>query len=1019
MENDKNTNNISLSNIDGTDDVSQSTNINENSHSVLTEEVDYIPKGKFFLQNVGKALLKIVLWVADLLWSVVLSLGHFFMMIGLGVYKFGKLFYKFFKMKIRQFKYNDWSGRLSFVIFGTSSFVHKQYGNGLMYLIFEIGYIVFMCLFGFNAIGMLSSLGITPSGTDPNCTDTFCDYIVGDNSVMVLVYGLLCVFSLFAFAYIWNRSIVSGYDNNRIHDYMKYKDVFSKNIEYSNKLDAQVYEAINKNIKKSEFKKSHVSEFNAYLQKFSGEGDAKFETGIAKIIFVEEINKGYEDFRNILKYDAKIAKVQNKLSKYLEKRSTDKVAIVENSHKENDEDLIFFNNETAELSKKYEDEIKVLVDKKAELLKNHTLNDKQIKNIDFKIKDKKDHYAEFLKFRESKKASLIRSRDKEELLFDGTTSSKANKYKGNIKKLNNKKTELIKMHNSYAVYESTQNEFKYGKFNVYYKTVGSYNNDLVFYKNYKKICDAYDLAKTKYAEQNKKNIEKKKEIALSEETRINEVNKKFDEMFKNKKTIEEKIKSLKVEEESKIKKAKSENKTEEAILDIKADYFKEISSLAGSLNKLPDNKAMKGMKKEEINEIKHACSRDSKALKTNYTAESYANEEACNYMLLNLDFDFKYANEMVKKLNKKDRNNGHLNENEVNKEINTLNESLNKYVSDNKTCFVGKSKTFKEQVSSLFNENFHKTILTLPVLGVVLFTIMPLFFSILIAFTNYSFGHIPPTQLFTWNGWQNFLTLFNAPADSMYALLPSAIMQTLGWTIIWTIFATFSNYFLGIILALMINKKGIRLKKMWRTIFILTIAIPQFISLMSIGVMLKDTGAIGVWFVNTFGYRLGFGTDSTNGALVSKIIIILVNVWVGIPYTMLSTSGILMNIPTDLYESAKVDGAGTFTQFSKITMPYILFVTGPYLITQFVGNINNFNIIYFLTGGGPNLSGTALQIGHTDLLITFLYKMITSNNNPQFGIASAVGIVIFVICAFFSIIMYNKSGAVQSEDQFQ
>lgn len=134
---------------------------------------------------------------------------------------------------------------------------------------------------------------------------------------------------------------------------------------------------------------------------------------------------------------------------------------------------------------------------------------------------------------------------------------------------------------------------------------------------------------------------------------------------------------------------------------------------------------------------------------------------------------------------------------------------------------------------------------------------------------------------------------------------------------------------------------------------------------------------------------------------------------------MLSTTGILLNIPRDLYESATVDGAGTVTQFTKITLPYILFVTGPYLITQFIGNINNFNVIYFLTGGGPNLAGTVLQIGHTDLLITFLYKMITSDNNPQFGIASSVGIIIFVICAFFSIIMYNKSGAVQSEDQFQ
>ena len=101
-------------------------------------------------------------------------------------------------------------------------------------------------------------------------------------------------------------------------------------------------------------------------------------------------------------------------------------------------------------------------------------------------------------------------------------------------------------------------------------------------------------------------------------------------------------------------------------------------------------------------------------------------------------------------------------------------------------------------------------------------------------------------------------------------------------------------------------------------------------------------------------------------------------------------------------------------------MPYILFVTGPSLITNFIGNINNFNVIFFLTGGGPSIGGSALLgLGQTDLLITFLYKIVTSTNNPQYGIASAIGIVIFIICSFISIVMYNKSGSIKEEDQFQ
>ena len=84
---------------------------------------------------------------------------------------------------------------------------------------------------------------------------------------------------------------------------------------------------------------------------------------------------------------------------------------------------------------------------------------------------------------------------------------------------------------------------------------------------------------------------------------------------------------------------------------------------------------------------------------------------------------------------------------------------------------------------------------------------------------------------------------------------------------------------------------------------------------------------------------------------------------------MLITSGILMNIPSDLYESARIDGAGPIAQFTKITLPYMLFVTGPYLITQFIGNINNFNVIFFLTGGDPSAQLPGVQYGKTDILV--------------------------------------------------
>lgn len=131
---------------------------------------------------------------------------------------------------------------------------------------------------------------------------------------------------------------------------------------------------------------------------------------------------------------------------------------------------------------------------------------------------------------------------------------------------------------------------------------------------------------------------------------------------------------------------------------------------------------------------------------------------------------------------------------------------------------------------------------------------------------------------------------------------------------------------------------------------------------------------------------------------------------------MLITSGILMNIPADLYEAARVDGANARVMFRKITMPYVLFVTTPYLITQFIGNINNFNVIYLLTQGGPSTLDY-YQAGKTDLLVTWLYKLTVTSKDYSY--ASAIGILVFVISAVFSLITYRRTSAYNNEEAFQ
>ena len=316
---------------------------------------------------------------------------------------------------------------------------------------------------------------------------------------------------------------------------------------------------------------------------------------------------------------------------------------------------------------------------------------------------------------------------------------------------------------------------------------------------------------------------------------------------------------------------------------------------------------------------------------------------------------------------------------------------------------------FKDDIRSLINENFHKTLLTLPVLGIICFVILPLIFMILIAFTNFDRFHQPPGNLFTWVGLQNFKDVFGDNPLKAYTF-----RKLLTWTLIWAFFATFTNYILGMILALMINKKGIKFKGVWRTIFVLTIAVPQFVSLLLMSKLFHNLGPINVILQNAgiINTPINFLTNGT----LAKIVVVVVNMWVGIPYTMLITSGILMNIPEDIYESARIDGAGPVACFFRITLPYMFFVTTPYLITQFIGNINNFNVIYLLTGGGP-LTLNYFQAGETDLLVTWLYKLTVNEQN--YSLASTIGILVFVLSAVFSLLAYNMSSSVKKEDSFQ
>lgn len=313
---------------------------------------------------------------------------------------------------------------------------------------------------------------------------------------------------------------------------------------------------------------------------------------------------------------------------------------------------------------------------------------------------------------------------------------------------------------------------------------------------------------------------------------------------------------------------------------------------------------------------------------------------------------------------------------------------------------------FWQDIKDLFNENLHKLLLTLPVSGILIFTILPLTYMITMAFTNYSKlnDHL---VLFDWVGLDNFKKVFSI-SDS----IGKEFWSVLGWTLVWAVLATGLNYILGMILAIVINRKDTKIKGFWRFCFVLSAAIPQFVSLLIMRSMLQQNGAINV-FLQNWGFidsPLPFLTDAT----WARATVVIINLWVGIPFTLLQVTGILQNIPAELYEAAKVDGANAFITFFKITLPYMLFVTTPYLITTFTGNVNNFNVIFLLSGGAPTpVGGTA---GKTDLLVTWLYKLTV--DKQYFNLGAVIGIMTFVVLAIVSLVTYRNTGSYKNEEGF-
>jgi ABC-type sugar transport system permease subunit len=266
-------------------------------------------------------------------------------------------------------------------------------------------------------------------------------------------------------------------------------------------------------------------------------------------------------------------------------------------------------------------------------------------------------------------------------------------------------------------------------------------------------------------------------------------------------------------------------------------------------------------------------------------------------------------------------------------------------------------------------------------------------------FTNQTGQTIKPGYR-TVVGLKNFTDFVKSPA------LRGPLVQIMTWNFIFPLVSVLSTFALGLAIAIMFNEKDFPLKKLIRSFLLIPYTIPGLITIIIWrGMMNSEFGIIN----RVLEGLIGWAPHWTTEPIWAKIAVLIVNLWLGYPYFMLVSSGALQSIPSDIYEAAMIDGATGWAQFRRITLPLLLVAVGPLLIASFVFNFNNFNLIYLFIQGGPPIVGASTQAGHTDILISYVYKLAfeSSGRGVQYGLASAISIIVFAIVGTITLLQYR------------
>lgn len=249
-------------------------------------------------------------------------------------------------------------------------------------------------------------------------------------------------------------------------------------------------------------------------------------------------------------------------------------------------------------------------------------------------------------------------------------------------------------------------------------------------------------------------------------------------------------------------------------------------------------------------------------------------------------------------------------------------------------------------------------------------------------------------------GLQNYQRIFTDPKFS------EPFLRIFLWTVLFSALSVIFAASLGMVIAVLLNWEALRYKNVYRLILFLPYAVPGFISILVFkGLFNQNLGEINLILNGLFGVKPAWFTDP----FLAKVMLLMVNTWLGFPYMMLLCSGLIKAIPADLYEASAIAGARPITNFFRITLPLVLKPLTPLLIAAFAFNFNNFVLISLLTKGRPDYLDMSVPAGTTDLLVSYTWRIAFQESGQQFGLASAISTVIFLLVAAVTLVQMRLS----------